>query len=107
MILDDYEFIDEQDSLYLNKKRGQWLIENIQTLRILLNHMDKNESHILKSYYNKYVNILSKKIYASLNIESVMKRQEEILLSSMLYYVDLPEDIKWYVGNYVDVLADN
>ena len=101
MILDDDAFLYCREDFIRVYKRSQWLSENIETLNMLLKHMKLNRYNILTPHYSKYKHMLDKKMVEFFVTHKESLRLGRIVLNSMLYYIDLPDDIKIYMIPFV------
>ena len=117
MILDDDGFLDCQEDFTRVHKRAKWLSEHIETLNVLLKYMRSNNAQMnrppeidyrfrsysaLQPHYTKYKHMLEKKHGEFFGAHREALEKERIILDSMLYYIDLPDDIKLHMMQFVN-----
>ena len=101
MILDDDGFLDCQEDFARVHKRAKWLSEHIETLNVLLKHMKSNRYSVLRPHYSKYKHMLQQKTGEFIVKHRESLRLQRVVLDSMLYHIDLPDDIKLHMMPFV------
>lgn len=99
-----YLYNSYKTEINLLHKRMKFIRENIQTLNYLNKYIEKNSSTVLQPYRNKYIKLLKKKNKELIEIISKFDYHKSIILEFKLAYIFLPDDLKFYIKQFIDPL---